>query len=100
MIIFVKEIDDKEEGEDENDENEDASDNNLDDMDTNDATVLGKGSVDEDDSDYDDEENISKNEFKDRLHRSGNNLKMFELDLFADKALSNIEFPSSEVFSM
>ena len=79
----------KEEGKDENDENEDVSDNDLDDMDTDDATVLGKGSVNEDESDYDDEENISKNELKARLKRSGNNLKMFELDLDAHRPLSN-----------
>ena len=48
-------INDKEEGKDENDENEDTSDNDLDD---NHGTVLGRGSVKEDESDYDDEENL------------------------------------------
>ena len=81
-------IDNKREGKDENEENEDVSDY---DMDNNDDTVLGEGSDNEDESDNDDDENISKHELKSRLHRSVNNLKMFELDLDADKALSNID---------
>ena len=81
-------IDNKQEGKDENDENEDVSDYDLDNID---GTVLGRGSVNEDESDYDDDDNISKDELKARLHRSLNSLKMFELSLFADRALSNID---------
>ena len=38
-----------------------------------------------------DQQNISKDELKDRFYRSGNNMKVFELDLDADEALTNID---------
>ena len=39
----------------------------------------------------DDQQNISKDELKNRFYRSGNNMKIFELDLDADEALTNID---------
>ena len=78
--------------EDKNDENEDASGDDLDDPDEN---VLERGegeSVDEDDSEDDnDSSNISKEELKARLYRSGDNMKLFELNLDADEGLTNID---------
>ena len=77
--------------EDENNENEGVSDNDLDDTDEN---VLARGegeSVDEDDSDNNDSNNISKEELKARLYRSGDNMKLFELNLDADEGLTNID---------
>ena len=66
--------------EDKNDENEDASGDDLDDPDEN---VLARGegeSVDEDDSDNNGSNNLSKEELKARLYRSGDNMKLFELN--------------------
>ena len=67
-------------------ENEDVSDYD------NDDTVLGRGNEKEDESDDDsNDENISNWELKDRLHRSINRMRVFEVDLDGDKALSNID---------
>ena len=71
------------------DENADFSDYDMD-NENNDDTVIGKGNENEDESDCDDE-NISEHELKARLHREINNMKVFELDLDADRALSNID---------
>ena len=85
-------IDVRQEGKDENYENEDASGDDLDDPDEN---VLERGegeSLDEDDSEDDnDSSNISKEELKARLYRSGDNMKLFELNLDADEGLTNID---------
>ena len=63
--------------------------------DENEDTVLGRRNEKEDGIDVQSEDDsddvyVSKWKLKDRLHRSGNNMKMFEFDLDADKALSNI----------
>ena len=38
-----------------------------------------------------DNENVSVKELKDRLYRRINNMKVYELDLDADKALNNVD---------
>ena len=54
-------------------------------------TVLGRGNEKEDENeDNSNDENISRWELKERLHREINRMRVFELDLTADKALSNI----------
>ena len=62
--------------------------------DDNEDTVLGRGNEKEDEIDHDeddsDNENVSEWELKDRLHREINRMRVFELDLTANKALSNI----------
>ena len=54
--------------------------------------VQGEGNENNNESDNDeDNEHISKNELKARLYTSSNIMKVFELKLVADRALSNIE---------
>ena len=77
--------------EDENDGYEVASDYDLND---NEDDVFEKGEgegANGDESDNNDNESISKEELKDRLYRSGNNMKVFELNLDADEGLTNID---------
>ena len=77
--------------EDENDGYEVASDYDLND---NEDDVFEKGEgegANGDESDNNDNESISKEELKDRLYRSGNNMKVFELNLDADEGLNNID---------
>ena len=65
--------------------------NDLDDSDDNDIERGEGGSVNDDESGNNDSNNISKDELKDRFYRSVNNMKVFELNLDADKDLTNID---------
>ena len=84
-------IDRKQEGNNENDKNEDGSDDDSDDSDGNVLEREEGGSTDDDENDNNDNENISESGLKARLYRSGNNMKVYELNLDADEGLNNID---------
>ena len=79
--------DDEEGDRNETDENEEVSDDGLD---ITDGRGGGK-STNEDESDRDNIEHISKHGLKTRLYREVNNMKVYELNLHADEALTNID---------